>query len=285
MNYCHARLLVMSQAVLALSGVTMAKDIPEHPLIRPYPGSVLAENMSKQSDFDAFEFAYTDPATGKKAKKTVKGKYWQLLYELRTPSGERVKDISTLQFLENYKNAALDKGGEIVFEESAIIVFTLPREDGGLTWCQVRPQGNLGQQYVNIVDEEGLEQKMSFGPAEMIEALEREGRIALHGILFDLDQATLKQESSQQLQHIVTLLLQYPDLQLEVQGHTDDQGDDAYNMDLSQRRAEAVRDYLRLFGIDGSRLTPKGYGETAPVAANETEAGRAENRRVELVKK
>jgi OOP family OmpA-OmpF porin len=71
---------------------------------------------------------------------------------------------------------------------------------------------------------------------------------------------------------------------LEVQGHTDDQGADEYNMDLSQRRAETVIAYLGLFGIDTSRLTPKGYGETAPVAPNTTEEGRAQNRRVELVK-
>jgi len=271
--------------LLAAPAAALAKDIPAHPLIRPYPGSVLAENMSKYNSFDAFEFTYIDPATGKKAKKTVKGKSWKLLYEVRTSDGARVEDITTLEFLENYKNAALEKGGEVKFEDQATIVFTLPRDDGGTTWCRVMPQGNMGQQYVNIIDEEGFKQKMAFGPAEMKEALDRDGRIALYGILFDLDKATLKQESDKQLQHIVTLLIQYPGLGLEVQGHTDSQGDDAYNLDLSQRRAEAVLNYLLLFGVDRSRLAPKGYGETVPVASNDTEDGRAKNRRVELVKK
>jgi OmpA-OmpF porin, OOP family len=71
---------------------------------------------------------------------------------------------------------------------------------------------------------------------------------------------------------------------LEVQGHTDDQGSDDYNLKLSQRRAETVVACLGLFGIDPSRLVPKGYGESKTVMPNTTEEGRAKNRRVELVK-
>jgi outer membrane protein OmpA-like peptidoglycan-associated protein len=271
-------------AVLTPADVATAEEIPEHALIRPYPGSVLAENMSKYRDFDAHEFPVIDAATGKKSNQTVKGKTWQLLYEVRTDDGSRATNISTLEFIENYKNAALAKGGEVVFEDRGRLVFSIPRDDGGTTWCDVKPQGNMGQQYVKIVDEEGLKQAMTFGPAEMKTALDKDGRILLYGIHFDLDQATLRQDSDKQLQHIVTLLNQNPDLILEVQGHTDDQGDDAHNMALSQRRAEAVLGYLVLFGIDAARLTPAGYGETAPVAPNDTEAGRAKNRRVELVR-
>jgi OmpA-OmpF porin, OOP family len=72
---------------------------------------------------------------------------------------------------------------------------------------------------------------------------------------------------------------------LEVQGHTDDQGSDDYNLKLSQRRAETVVAYLGLFDIDTNRLVPKGYGEFKPVMPNTTEEERAKNRRVELVKR
>ncbi len=73
---------------------------------------------------------------------------------------------------------------------------------------------------------------------------------------------------------------------LEVQGHTDDQGSDDYNLKLSERRAKTVVAYLGLFDIDtSSRLMPKGYGESKPVMPNNTEEGRAKNRRVELVKR
>jgi outer membrane protein OmpA-like peptidoglycan-associated protein len=114
--------------------------------------------------------------------------------------------------------------------------------------------------------------------------LDEKGRVQLYGILFDLDQATLQPESTKQLQHVVSLMKENPDLRLEVQGHTDNQGSDNYNRELSQRRAETVVTYLGLFGIDSRRLVSKGYGESQPVNPNTTEEGRAKNRRVELVK-
>jgi outer membrane protein OmpA-like peptidoglycan-associated protein len=70
---------------------------------------------------------------------------------------------------------------------------------------------------------------------------------------------------------------------VEVGGHTDSVGSEAYNQGLSERRADAVRDYLMSKGVKASRLTARGYGESRPVASNDTEEGRAENRRVELV--
>jgi outer membrane protein OmpA-like peptidoglycan-associated protein len=115
-------------------------------------------------------------------------------------------------------------------------------------------------------------------------ALDKDGRIILYDILFDYDKATVQQSSDKQLQHIVTLLPENPELRMEVQGHTDSQGGDEYNLDLSQRRAETVVAYLNLFGIAGDRLSAKGYGESEPVETNETEEGRAKNRRVELVR-
>ena len=114
-------------------------------------------------------------------------------------------------------------------------------------------------------------------------ALDAEGRVQLHGILFDLDKATLQAESVNQLQDVVTLMKDNPGLKLEIQGHTDNQGADEYNLDLSQRRAETVVAYLGLFGINNDRLTAQGFGETKSVMANTTEEGRAKNRRVELV--
>ncbi|HSL88845.1 MAG TPA: OmpA family protein, partial [Ignavibacteriaceae bacterium] len=135
-----------------------------------------------------------------------------------------------------------------------------------------------------IIDEEGFKQSLTFGADELKAALDQNGKVILHGILFDLDKVTLKQDSEKQLSNIVTLLIKYPDLKLEIQGHTDDQGKDDYNMNLSKNRAETVSNYLQLFGIDIKRLVTKGYGESKPIASNETEEGRAQNRRVELIK-
>jgi len=271
--------------VLVACVVVWAAEVKEHPLIRPYPDSVLAQNMSKYRKFDQHEFYVMNENTKKREKKPVRGEYWRLLYEVRKPDGSRVTDISKLEFLENYRMAAEEKGGQVIYEDSTMITFTLPREDGGITYCQVSGNAGLGQQDLVIVDEKPFKKSLVFGPAEMKEALDKEGRVRLYGILFDLDKATLKAESTRQLQHVITLLLQNPDLVLEVQGHTDNQGEDDYNLELSQRRAETVTTYLTLFGVAPQRLTSKGYGETSPVDTNDTEEGRAKNRRVELVEK
>ncbi len=262
----------------------LAKDIKEHPLIRPFPGSVLAANMSANKNFEAFEFPFFNEQTKKNEKKRIKGEYWRLLYEVRTPAGDRVQNISKLEFFENYKAAAEEKGGQVVFEDSGRMVITIPREDGGVTWLQVSGNAGLGQQDLVIIDEKPFKKSMVFGPAQLKEALDKDGRVILYGILFDLDKATLKPESDKQLQYVVALLLDDTGLKLEIQGHTDDQGSPEYNIDLSQRRAETVQQYLQLFGVAQERLKPKGYGEDQPVAPNTTEEGRAKNRRVELVK-
>ncbi|MDD2353453.1 MAG: OmpA family protein [Candidatus Caldatribacteriota bacterium] len=279
--------LFLSFIVLFLIITTIsafAADIPEHSFIRPFPGSVLAENMSKYTNFDSYKFYVTNEQTQKREEVEIKGKKWQLLYEVRTPSGERVRNISKLEFFENYKAAALERGGKVVFEDQGQMVLTIPREDGGITWCRVSGNAGLGQQELVIIDEEGFKKSLTFGPVELKEALDSEGRVILYDILFDYDKATLKQESDKQLQYIVTLLLQNPELKVEIQGHTDDEGEEAYNLTLSDKRANTVLQYLQLFGIGSERLLSKGYGESQPVATNDTEEGRAKNRRVELVK-
>jgi outer membrane protein OmpA-like peptidoglycan-associated protein len=240
--------------------------------------------MSNYSKFNAYEFYCLNETTDKREKKTIKGEYWRLLYEVRTPSGDRVKNISKLEFFENYRAAAEEKGGRVVYEDVGQMVLTIPRDDGGVTWLRVSGNAGLGQQDLIIVDEKPFKKSLTFGPAEMKAALDAEGRVQLHGILFDLDKSSLQPESTRQLQHVVILLKDNPDLTLEVQGHTDDQGSDEYNMKLSQLRAETVVAYLGLFGIDSSRLVPKGYGESKPVMPKTTEEARAANRRVELVK-
>ena len=278
---CFTMVMAASLAPLCV----WAAEVQEHPLIRPYPDSVLAENMCKHDDFGQFKFRMVNEETGKTEEKNIKGEYWKLLYEVRKADGSRVQDISALEFMENYKQAAEEKGGKVLHEDQIRLTFSVPRDDGGITYCQLMVTANLGQQYLAIVDEEPFKKSLTFGPAEMKAALDADGRVRLYGILFDLDKATLKQESDKQLQHVVTLLLQNEDLTLEVQGHTDSQGSDEYNKELSQRRAETVVAYLGLFGIEGERLSPRGYGESEPVASNDTEEGRAQNRRVELVKK
>ncbi len=123
------------------------------------------------------------------------------------------------------------------------------------------------------------------GGKSMRDQLEETGRIITHGILFDVNSATIKGESYKTLQEIGELLQELPDLRLSIEGHTDSDGSDESNMTLSERRADSVRTYLiSTFSIAADRLESKGWGESKPVDTNDTAEGKANNRRVELVK-
>lgn len=116
------------------------------------------------------------------------------------------------------------------------------------------------------------------------EGIDEEGRVVLDGLFFDHDAATLTAQSDAALEQIAAFLNARPDMRFHVVGHTDATGTLSYNQTLSGRRAEAVIDALvSRYGIDGSRLEGHGVGPLSPVFSNRTEAGRAENRRVELV--
>ena len=111
-----------------------------------------------------------------------------------------------------------------------------------------------------------------------------DAKIVTHGINFDYNKAIIRPESMGTLNMIIQVMKENPDLKFEVGGHTDSDGDDNYNMQLSQQRAVAVLTQLISMGIDASRLTAKGYGESKPIADNNTPEGKANNRRVEFVK-
>ena len=108
-------------------------------------------------------------------------------------------------------------------------------------------------------------------------------KLELQGVNFDFDRAVLRQDGLTALDSDVATLKEWGDVKVEIAGHTDSRGSDKYNMNLSQRRAEAVRNYLISKGIAAERLSAKGYGESQPVADNATDEGRFKNRRVELV--
>jgi outer membrane protein OmpA-like peptidoglycan-associated protein len=102
------------------------------------------------------------------------------------------------------------------------------------------------------------------------------------GILFDVDKATLKPEAQANLTKMATILNKYPDTNVLIEGHTDATGSDEYNLRLSQSRSQSVSNYLAGLGVDPSRFSTMGYGESQPVATNDTPEGRQQNRRVEL---
>jgi outer membrane protein OmpA-like peptidoglycan-associated protein len=103
------------------------------------------------------------------------------------------------------------------------------------------------------------------------------------GVLFEYNKAELKPGAMRNLEPLITFLQEHPDRTLLIEGYTDSTGSDSYNSELSQRRAEAVRNFLAVNGISSDRVVARGYGESYPVTTNTTEAGRQQNRRVEVV--
>jgi len=119
---------------------------------------------------------------------------------------------------------------------------------------------------------------------QLTKDMEEFGRTRVYGINFDSDSDHIKDESKPTLDKIVAMLKAKADWKITIEGHTDSTSTPQHNQDLSERRAASVKNYLTVAGIDGTRLKSVGYGATKPVASNDNELGRAQNRRVELGK-
>ncbi|HCT59131.1 MAG TPA: OmpA family protein [Gemmatimonas aurantiaca] len=149
------------------------------------------------------------------------------------------------------------------------------RSDRVLFWCDGTEDAPM---FIRNV-------RLAGGGRKLYDALSESGRVATQGIYFDTGKDVIRPESTPTLKEIAAMLSEHADLQLIIEGHTDNVGAAPANLALSQRRADAVRSALVSdYGIDGGRLTAKGLGQTVPATANTTPEGRQQNRRVELVR-
>jgi len=126
--------------------------------------------------------------------------------------------------------------------------------------------------------------RIAKGGVKYYDRVMKDGKIIVNGIRFDVNKSTLKPESMGAINEIYTLMKDNPDLKFSVEGHTDSQGDDAFNLKLSEERANAVRSKLIEMGISADRLAAKGWGESKPISNNASPEDMANNRRVEFVK-
>lgn len=167
------------------------------------------------------------------------------------------------------------------------------KTDAGIVYVQVgvvtgRPDSDIGtrtRQFIQVI-EPGVTQtgKVTVNAKAIRDGLERDGKVAFYGVLFDTNKAQIKEQSSAQLAEMAAALKAAGGVKAYVVGHTDNQGDPTANMALSLKRAQAVVDALSgKYGITSGRLVARGVASLAPVANNRDEQGRARNRRVELV--
>jgi outer membrane protein OmpA-like peptidoglycan-associated protein len=227
--------------------------------------------------FDKYEF----PVSSEKTQ-AVEGHSIFIIYWLK----DNIQQPSALQIVRNYTNAVKKIGGQLIYEYedggSQNVVLKLVK-DGKETWAYVYAAGNTYN--INIIEKTAMDQDVVADASSMAKSIEETGRVAVYGIYFDTGKSILKPESQPTLLEIAKLMKGNQALKLYVVGHTDNTGAFDANMKLSMDRAAAVINALvSQHSVNAASLKACGDGPTAPVATNDTEEGKALNRRVELVK-
>jgi OOP family OmpA-OmpF porin len=195
--------------------------------------------------------------------------------------------MSPLQIMRNAE-AALKKAGYTMVVAGRVESYEFPLVTArkGSQWIFVEPgmfnEFPTYQQTAVLVKE--MAQEMTAGAQAIADAIAESGKLDVYGITFATGQATISPESNVVLSDVVAVLKANPEWNIRVEGHTDNVGTPAANLKLSQARAAAVVGWLTANGIDASRLTSAGLGDTQPIDSNATDAGKAKNRRVVLVK-
>lgn len=258
-------------------GQTDVAGAKDYPGLTRMPGYYIAEYQ--ESPFDSYKFTVTQ--AGKQVEKAVEGHRYDLRYNLT----DNAVMPSQLQVVRNYQNAIRAAGGQVLYSGDDDTTLRV-QKDGKEVWFYVsvanRPSGLFTA--VHIIEKEGMKQDVTLDAKAMAQGIGESGRVALYGIYFDTGKAELKPESAPALAEVGKLLKENSALKVYVVGHTDMVADVALNVKLSMARAQAVVNALvTQHGIAGARLIPFGNGPYAPVAANNTDEGRAKNRRVELV--
>ena len=270
---------VASMLTLAFVAPTFAQDaadeLPEHPVIKPMNGATLVEDASRSDEFGQMLVRYR--LDGKTIDETAEGKFWHLEYQLEN------RDTSGDEIMANYAAEAERVGGEVLERRGTRLRLRIVNRGGGTTWAILDTRAN-GAYELEIIDEAGLDLSLEFDSAAMFDALTRDGKVAIYGILFDVNLADLRPGSGEVIDTVAEVLKANPTLRIEVQGHTDSTGSPERNRELSLDRAQSVAAALALYGVAPNRLVPSGFGPDQPIADDADEQGRQQNRRVELVR-
>ncbi len=276
--------LIPAACMLFLSIGVHAEDVAgakDHPLLGRYPDSSLRDYSQAYDSLDILVGSTNSPE-----ERRIEGDLTTIRYFYASPELQ----ASPLQLLRNYQNAIKSIGGQVVYERlpagSDSGETTLTVDTGGKTyWVRVTPDifsAPVQSYQLQIMAVTSMAQVITAN--ELLEELNKTGFVTLH-FNFDTGKSDLKPDSLTAVNEIVELLRNNTTLALSVEGHTDNVGDPMTNKLLSESRAQSVMKAIANGGIDLARLVARGFGQEAPVADNRTEEGRAQNRRVELVKK
>jgi OmpA-OmpF porin, OOP family len=246
----------LTLAAPAATPEKIATDKGDFPYLAPLPGSKFHRG-------GADNVAFRVVPTGSQQEEVVANGILYRDYDL--------PGISNVLMVTAYRDA-FTKGGWKIEQEWPSGIRAHYAQRGRNIWAAVGPNGPGG--YTLYVADAGL--------VDLGATLAKACHVALYGVFFDFNKSTLQPSSDAALQPAANMMAVDKTLKLEVQGHTDNVGNDAYNQTLSEARAKAVMTWLTQHGVAADRLTAKGYGKTKPVADNGSDEGRAKNRRVEI---
>jgi OOP family OmpA-OmpF porin len=278
------RIRIMKKTVCFLAGIFLmsafalaqqkdATGCQDSSLFNRMPDSWI--HHCSQKEFDAYNFIL-----GQGKTEHVEGRYTQISYY---PQATAKSKPSELQILRNFENAVKKLGGNLLYSEKTRETLRL-NKDGKDIWIEITAEFT-GKYGVKIVEKQAMAQDIVANADVFANDLKSTGHSAIYGIYFDTGKSEIKPESANAIAEIAKLLKNDANLKVFVVGHTDTVGSVESNLKLSLDRADAVIQALvRNHGIALTRLKAFGNGPFAPIASNDTEEGKAKNRRVELVK-
>jgi outer membrane protein OmpA-like peptidoglycan-associated protein len=252
-----------------------SENCTDRELFSPLPNHKVTQCEFRE--FDKYEFAQLDES-GSRKYFTKEGSKSTVSY---TWEGDWEQRPSTLLIYKNYQNAVEKIGGKLLYSGSAD--YFLFEKAGNKFWMEISSDGS-GLYRVTTIQEAEMTQYINFTANEIGKMMKFDGQVTFYGILFDSNKSTVKAESAKLIQEIATYLKANPKIKIYLVGHTDNTGTAEHNLTLSKARAAAVVTELTTnHGIPVSQVTAEGVGLLSPIATNDSENGKAKNRRVVMV--
>jgi len=270
---------IFSAILILITLPIYAQDVKKCEGVEPhYLNRIPGFDISDCDNIDYFEYAFQYNAGGNYFNLKKGGKYREIWYK-KNPAETR--KFSSAQIVKNYADAILKIKGKVLADDNSVMTATI---DGKEVYIHVYNSKNTeeNQFYVRIVEVAKMQQDIV---VTMQEAMDKDGKAVVYGILFDVGKSDIKPESAEALKQITDYLNANATVKVIVVGHTDNSGTLTNNKTLSKARAESIKNFLITKSkIAASRLITDGVGQSCPISSNATEAGKKLNRRVEIVK-
>ncbi|WP_291788735.1 OmpA family protein [Cecembia sp.] len=247
-----------------------------HPLFNMLPQHSISG--CEEKEYDKIQVDYTDK-DGTWVQNEKAGYFLKTYYSF---DGDWEKRPSNAMIFQNYIQAVASKGGSVIHESKSVILLAL--KSGGDTWWIQVQSDQSGTFSVSVVREEAMNQYIVLSAEDIAKEMKANGKATFYGIYFDTDKSEIKPESKETLEQMAKYLQTNPQVNVFVVGHTDNTGSFEHNQKLSEKRAEAVVNYLiENYQIAAARLKGHGVSSLSPISTNTSEEGKSKNRRVEMV--